>query len=273
MQASPRERRTQGHRSPSRGRRPLALPPPHTRQCSGPGNKQTPRKRSGVTRCCWEHHVSNHEHNLTDIYEVRCPPTHAAPNPACAGCYGLKLILMNCAHTGHDPAQILAAAFANKTLRERLGVPSDEIRPASEPAAGRPAPGQESLLPATPPATFHLAAIRAAPLGGGTAAPGTIARPSSAAASQQLPPHAQVTAKADPVIMPAPWDAPSEPVQPASLLLPVASSAGATIPKSLAVQRQTAEPAQELTVAEPAVAAEPFVLDLTNIRCGADDAG
>ena len=169
-----------------------------------------------------------------------------------------------------DPVQILAAAFANKTLRERLGVPSDEIRPIREADAGRRAPTHEAALPATPPVPSHVAPVRAASQGGGSSVPGTTARPSSAAAPQlerQQPADAKVTAAAEPVIMPAPWDAPSEHVPSVGLLSPVASLATATAAKSAVVQRQTAEPAQELTVAEPAVAAEPFVLDLTNIRC------
>ena len=157
-------------------------------------------------------------------------------------------------------------------------MPSDEIRPADETAAGRPALGQEAVLPAVPPVSSHVPAIRAASPGGGTAAPGVTVRPSSAAASQQgqqQPAGAQETAKPEPAIMPAPWDAKPEHVQPqpASLFLPAASLAGTMAAKSAAVQRQTTEPVQELTVAEPAVAAEPFVLDLTNIRCGADGAG
>ncbi len=71
--------------------------------------------------------------------------------------------------------------------------------------------------------------------------------------------------------MPAPWDAKSEQIQPASVFLPAASPPGTLLATSAVVmQRHTAEPAQELTVAEPAVAVEPFVIDLTNIRCRED---
>ena len=63
--------------------------------------------------------------------------------------------------------------------------------------------------------------------------------------------------------MPAPWDVPSERVQPH---LPPPSSTGATTAKSAAAQREATVAAHEPKVAE-AAAVEPFVLDLTDIRC------
>ena len=67
--------------------------------------------------------------------------------------------------------QILAAAFANKTLRERLGVPTDEIQaPVSGTDERRPAPEHKDSMPAMSLIPSHTAAIRTASSSAGTGA-------------------------------------------------------------------------------------------------------